>query len=60
MWEILCNSKTSVDYKWVECELLHEFMEKYQVKYLDPFTDQEEERLVQREQVRAAHDRRMD
>ena len=52
MWEVLCNQ--GVEYKWTKCELLHEFLEKYQVKYRNPFTNQDEECLVLREQVREA------
>lgn len=58
MWEVLCNR--GIEYKWIECELLHEFLEKYQVKYINPFTQEEEERVVLREQVRIVANGRYD
>ena len=58
MWEVLCNH--GIEYKWAECELLHEFLEKYQVKYINPFTKLEEEKVVLREQVRSAANGRYD
>ena len=54
MWEFLCNK--GINYKWTDCELLHEFLEKYQIKYINPFDHVEEERVVWREEIRRKGD----
>ncbi len=55
MW-IYCEE----DRGWVECELLHEFLEDYQIRYYSD--DQGEvEKVVKRESVREVHHgRRLD
>lgn len=57
MWEVLC--KYDLEYKWARCEILHEFLEKYQVKYINPFTREEEEKVVYREEVREVQNGRL-
>ena len=38
--------------EWVKCELLHEFLESYQIEFRDPSTGKRVERVVKRELVR--------
>ncbi len=42
--------------EWIRCNLLHEFMECYQIEFKDPSTGQEVEKIVRRELVREVHD----
>lgn len=39
----------------VECELLHEFLEEYQIQYIDRETGEKIEEVVRRELVREIH-----
>lgn len=46
--------------EWVECELLHEFLESYQIRYYSADTG-EVEKVVNRNSVREiTNDRRLD
>lgn len=42
--------------EWVKCELLHEFLESYQISFMDPQTGKEVEKVVKRELVRQLYD----
>lgn len=57
MWRVLCQD--GINYKWAECKLLHEFLEKYQVSYINPFTNKLEERVVWREEVQRIDEQRV-
>jgi len=39
--------------EWVECELLHEFLESYQIEFRDPHSGELVEQVVKRDLVRA-------
>jgi len=42
--------------EWVRCNLLHEFLESYQIEFKDPSTGEKVEQVVKRELVRAVYD----
>ena len=42
--------------EWVKCNLLHEFLESYQIEFKDPNTGEYVEIVVKRELVREVHD----
>ena len=42
--------------EWVECELLHEFLESYQTEFKDPQTGEKVERVVKRDLVRVVYE----
>ena len=42
--------------EWVKCELLHEFLECYQISFRDPNTGKEIEKIVKRDLVREVWD----
>ena len=42
--------------EWVQCNLLHEFLECYQISFRDPRTGKEVEKVVKRELVRQVWD----
>ena len=42
--------------EWVKCNLLHEFLESYQIEFRDPKTGETVERVVKRELVRQVYD----
>ena len=44
--------------EWVKCNLLHEFLESYQIEFKDPKTGKQVERVVDRELVRQVYDTR--
>ena len=43
--------------EWVECSLLHEFLESYQIEFMDPSTGELVEQVVNRDLVRAVNER---
>lgn len=42
--------------EWVKCELLHEFLESYQIEFKDPQTGEKVERVVKRDLVRVVYE----
>ena len=42
--------------EWVKCNLLHEFLESYQIEFKDPTTGEQKEKVVHRDLVRAVYD----
>ena len=42
--------------EWIRCELLHEFLESYQIEYKDPNTGKNVECVVKRDLVRQVWD----
>ena len=43
----------------INCELLHEFLESYQIKYVDPQSGEEVEKIVDRNYIREVFDGRL-
>ena len=50
MW--MYRDITPIGNEWVECELLHEFLESYQIRYYSKFVDREVEQVVSRDRIR--------
>ena len=42
--------------EWIKCELLHEFLESYQIEFIDPSTGEKVEKVVHRDLIRAVYD----
>jgi len=42
--------------EWVKCELLHEFLEAYQISFKDPNTGKETEKIVNKNLVRQIYE----